>query len=415
MARRPSRPAAPPVLPEQLVSDPAQLVPCLDHLAGCPVIGFDTEFVGEQSYRPELCLIQVATPQRLYVIDPFRVGSLDRFWELLLDPGRTTVVHAGREDVRMCYFQTGRPPAQVFDTQVAAGLVGLSYPIGYGGLVLELLGFKTSKSETLTDWRRRPLSPAQVRYAFDDVRFLLPAWRKLSDRLRRLRRADWAAEEFAAAVQRALADEQPEAEPWRKVKGLGALDRRQLAVARELFRWREAYAQRLNRPARQLLRDDVLVEVARHAPTHVEDLAAYRGIPRGEVDAILQAVRTALALPPEQCPAPEPRESDSPQVTLLAGLLQVVLSDWCTRNRVAVNLVATGADLRAVVRQRLGRGTAADIPLTRGWRAEAVLPELLAVLEGRTAIRVENARSATPLGLVPLPLGTPDTPPPPAP
>jgi ribonuclease D len=150
------------------------------------------------------------------VIDPFHAGPLDEFWKLLLDPNRTTVVHAGREDLRICYFQGGGPPANVFDVQLAAGLVGLTYPIGYGGLVSDLLGQRMTKGETLTDWRRRPLSPAQVRYAYDDVRYLLPAWKKLTERLKRLKRTEWAAEEFAAAVRKAVGDEEAAAEKWRR-------------------------------------------------------------------------------------------------------------------------------------------------------------------------------------------------------
>src|SRR5581483_6261017 len=125
MPRRSAKPAKTAELPEQLVAAPDELAACLEHLAAAPVVGFDTEFVGEDAYRPELCLVQVATAERLFVIDPFAVGPLDGFWKLLLDPARTTVVHAGREDVRMCNFQAGRPPAHVFDVQLAAGLVGL--------------------------------------------------------------------------------------------------------------------------------------------------------------------------------------------------------------------------------------------------------------------------------------------------
>ena len=248
MSRRTPKPVPLAALPEHLVTDPSQLAACLDHLASVSLIGFDTEFVGEDSYRPELCLVQVATAEQLFVIDPFSVGPLDDFWKLLLDPARTTVLHAGREDIRICQFQSGQPPACVFDLQLAAGLIGLTYPIGYAGLVLELLGQRMSKGQTLTDWRRRPLSPAQVRYAFDDVIYLLPAWKKLIDRLKRSKRAEWAAEEFATATARATMDEVA-AERWRKVKGIGGLDRRGLAVAREVFQWREQFAERVNRPA----------------------------------------------------------------------------------------------------------------------------------------------------------------------
>ena len=228
------------------------------------MLAFDTEFVGEDAYRPELCLVQVATPDRLFVIDPFGCGPLDDFWRLLLAPGRTVVVHAGREDVRMCYFAVGSPLTNLFDVQIAAGLVGLGYPIGYAALVMEVLGQRMHKGETLTDWRRRPLRPEQMRYAFDDVRYLLPAWRRLSDRLEHLGRASWAAEEFAAFSRRAVADDLAQ-ERWRKLKGLGALDRRGLAVAREVYAWRDGMAERANRPVRSLLRDDILTEIARRA------------------------------------------------------------------------------------------------------------------------------------------------------
>lgn len=410
MPRRFPKPVKTPELPEQLVATPAELTACLEHLAGCSLIGFDTEFVGEDAYRPELCLVQIATPERLYVIDPFGVGPLDGFWKLLHDPVRTTVVHAGREDVRICHFQGGKPPARVFDVQLAAGIVGLTYPIGYSGLVHELLGQRMNKGETLTDWRRRPLLPAQVRYAFDDVRFLLPVWKKLTDKLKRQKRSDWAAEEFAGAVNKAVADETT-VEKWRKLKGIGGLDRRGLAVAREVFAWRERFAERVNRPPRQLLRDDLLAELARRPPTKAEELAAYRGVPRNEVEPILEAVRRGKALPADRCPKPEPRDNDPPHIILLGNLLGVVLADWCTRNKLAANLVASGSDLKAIVRSYAYHEPLPDIPLTRGWRELAVLPELQAILSGTKAICVENTSAAAPLGFVPLAQGDATQPP----
>ena len=395
------RPAKRPALPEQLVTHPAQLASCLAHLAKAPVIGFDTEFVGEDAYRPELCLVQVATAEELFVIDPFTCGPLDGFWELLLDPARTTVVHAGREDIRMCFFQAGKPPSHVFDVQIAAGLVGMTYPIGYAGLVHDLLRQRMQKGETLTDWRKRPLTPAQVRYAYDDVRFLLPAHRKLTDRLKKYKRLAWAEEEFATAVRKAVQDDMT-VEKWRKIKGIGVLDRRGLAVAREVFRWRDRFAERLNRPPRFLMRDDLLIEVARRAPTHPDDLHALRGLPRGQEDLILEAVRKAKALPVSECPEPETRESDPPNVVLLGSLLGVVLSDFSVRHKLASNLVASGSDLKALARSRAGGEPLPDVPLCRGWRSKSVLPELLSLLSGDTAIRVADPRASDPLELVEL-------------
>lgn len=392
----PRRPAKLPALPENLVTHPAQLVACLEQLAQAPVIGFDTEFVGEDAYRPELCLIQVATADKLFVIDPFSCGPLDGFWQLLLDPARTTVVHSGREDVRICFFQAGKPPANVFDVQLAAGLLGFAYPVGYGGLVGDLFGQRMSKGETLTDWRRRPLLTAQVRYAFDDVRYLLPIWKKLSDRLKRHGRTEWAKEEFQGFVNKAVADDEV-VEKWRRVKGIGGLDRRGLAVAREVYRWREAFAERVNRPPRMLLRDDLIAEIARRAPSKLDDLQSLRGLPRGAPEAIHEAIQRAKALPADQLPEVETRENDPPHVVLLGNLLGVVLADFSARNRLAPNLVASGQDLKAVVRTRAAGEPLPEVPLTRGWRSKFVLPELLALLEGSHAIRIVRPKSASPL------------------
>jgi ribonuclease D len=397
----PRRPPKIPALPENLVTHPAQLVACLDHLAQAPVVAFDTEFVGEDAYRPELCLLQVATVEKLFIIDPFSCGPLDRFWELLLDPARTVVVHAGREDIRICHFAVGKPPANLFDVQIAAGLAGFSYPMGYAGLVQDLLGHRMTKGETLTDWRRRPLLPAQVRYAFDDVRFLLAAWKKLTDRLRRTDRLAWGAEEFEAFVRRAVADDAT-VERWRRVKGLGGLDRRGLAIAREVYGWRDEFAQRVNRPPRMLLRDDLLAEIARRAPGRIDELQSLRGLPRGEQEAILEAVRRAKALPPESFPELEQRESDPAHVVLLGNLLGVVLADLCSRKRIAANLVASGSDLKAVVRARAAGQPLPDVPLTRGWRAVAILAELLAILDGRHALRIVRPASTAPLDYLPI-------------
>jgi len=398
MRRRPSKLVT---LPEHVIATPGRLAAATAHLAGAPIVGFDTEFVGEDSYRPELCLVQVASSQALFVIDPFACGPLDAFWDVMTHPDKVVVVHAGREDLRICNFSAGKPPAMVYDVQVAAGLAGLSWPIGYAGLVSELLGHRMNKGETLTDWRRRPLAAAQLRYAFDDVRFLLPAHKKLTDRLTRHERLDWAEEEFAAFTDKAVADDVT-AERWRRVKGTGGFDPRGLAAVRELHAWRDGFANRVNRPARMLMRDDVLAEIARRLPKSLDDLQNLRGLPRGEQDAILAAVSRARALAGDDLPGVEPRESDSPQITLMANLLGVVLTDLCSRMKLASNLVATTSDLKAVARSRAIGGELPDVQLTRGWRGRHILPELLAVLDGHHALRVVRPTSLAPLAYLPV-------------
>lgn len=387
-----------PGLREQLVTQSHELPACVEHIAACPRFGLDTEFVGEDTYHPHLCLVQVATPERLILIDPLTVGPLDSFWKLVTDPAHQVVVHAGREEVRLCRLWTGRMPGDLFDLQIAAGLVGLTYPLGHAALVSQLLKVQLAKGETLTEWRDRPLTRAQIRYALDDVRYLLPLCEKLTARLERLDRRDWAREEFARLAANAIPEETA-VEKWRRLRSLGSLDRRRLAIVRALYLWREETAARTNRPARTICRDDLLVEIARRKPTRERDLEVVRGLPRRDLGAILRVIEQANALPIEECPVPAERDQDPPQVGFVSAVLSAVLGDLCTRRELATNLVASNTDLKLLVRAYVQQvPLPADVPLTQGWRGQHILPDLVAVLDGRRAVRVADPISAAPFG-----------------
>jgi ribonuclease D len=391
-------------LPEILVTQSAELATCVEQLSPCRRLGLDTEFIGENTYHPQLCLIQVATSEALYLIDPLTAGPLDAFWNMLVEPGREVLVHAGREEIRICYLASGKTPAQLIDLQIAAGLAGLAYPLSHGALVREVLGIALPKGETLTEWGKRPLTPSQIRYAFDDVRFLLAAWEKLSETLAGLGRLDWVREDcdrlIAAAIPTAPAD-LGASEKFRKLKGIGTLDRRRLAMVRELFNWREEAAARLNRPPRTLVRDDLVVEIARRAPTRERDLHVIRGLPKRDLEAIVQAVQRGRNLPIEQCPAVAERDQDPPQVGIVVSILMAVLADLCTRRQLAPNLVAATQDVRLLARSRFqGTDLPAESLLTRGWRQKHLLPDLLAILGGWRSLRIANPRADAPLEYV---------------
>src|SRR6185312_9969632 len=283
------------------------------------------------------------------LIDPLTAGPLDAFWQLIVDPARVVVVHAGREEVRLCRLWTGHTPGNLFDLQLAAGLAGLAYPLGHGTLVHQVLGVQMAKGETLTEWRHRPLTSGQIRYAFDDVRYLLPVWQRLSTWLEKRGRLDWAREEFTRLAVNA-APEEPATEKWRKLRGLGSLDRRRLAIVRALYNWREETASRTNRPTRAIVRDDLIVEIARRNPTRERDLQVVRGLPRRDLDAIIQTVAEARGLPLESCPIVFGREQDPPQLALVANVLSAVLGDLCVRRGLAPNLVASNSDVKLLVR-----------------------------------------------------------------
>jgi ribonuclease D len=398
-----------PELQEQLVTRPEDLPACCEHIAASGRFGLDTEFVGEDTYHPHLCLIQVATIERLILIDPLTVPCLDAFWRLVTDPANEVIVHAGREEVRLCRLSTGQQPGRLFDLQIAAGLVGLPYPLGHGTLVSQLLGVQLSKAEKLTEWRKRPLTRAQVRYALDDVRYLLPLWERLHERLKERNRLEWADEEFARLMTNA-APEEIAPERWRRLRGLGSLDRRRLAVVRELYSWREETAARTNRPARAICRDDLIVEIARHSGARDRDLQVVRGLPRRYVPEILEIVDRAAALPEIAWPALPGRDQDPLQLVLLANVLMALLGDQCIRQELAPNLVASGSDLRALVRAKLrGQGLPSDSLLTQGWRAQNILPELVAMLEGRRSLRIADPMSEAPFAVDDVPSPRPNS------
>ena len=388
---------------EIVVTDPSGLAECCTRLAKTALLGFDTEFVGEETYDPSLCLIQVSTADALYLIDPLSAGPLDSFWQLLVEPSRTVIVHAGREEIRLCQRYSGQTPNNWVDLQVAAGLVGLNFPMGHGNLVYQLLGTQLSKAETLTEWRHRPLTASQIQYAFDDVRFLLPLWQKLEAQLHELGRREWATQEFARFVAQALpemANLPAATEKWRKLRGIGALDRRRLAMVRAMFRAREAIAAEMNRPPRVLVRDDLLIEVARRNPKSVDDVLTMRGMAKRFVQPLWEAIEQARKLPADALPLAIERDQDPPQIALVVSLLAAILNDFCAREKLAVSLTATMSDLRDLVRAKMQNAAPSETNLLlTGWRREFVLPVLQDVLAGKRSVRIADLQAESPFVL----------------
>jgi ribonuclease D len=373
---------------------------CRD-LARCESIAFDTEFVSEHTYRPVLCLIQVAAGDRLAVIDPLAIGSVRSFWETITAQGHEVLAHASRIELEFCLQAVDRLPARLFDVQVAAGLVGIEYPAGYGTLVYKLLGEPSQKHETRTDWRRRPLSKRQLDYAVEDVRHLHPMRDALYARLARFGRLGWFEEEMQARleeVRRALSHDR-----WRRVSGNSGLDRRSLAVVRELWEWREAEAHRRNQPARRVLRDDLIVELARRQTADPKRIRAVRGMERGDLvrraDTIAACIARALDLPDDECPTRVPREP-SPQMSVLGQFLFAALSSLCRQSQLAPSLVGGPNDIRDLI----AYDTANDrerrrVPqLASGWRAEFVGRLFEDLIAGKKAVRITDPKSDCPLG-----------------
>ncbi len=376
-------------------------------LAGAPSIAFDTEFVSEHTYRPQLCLIQVAAGDRMAVIDPQTVRDVTPFWELLASPGHDTFVHAGREELLFCLAAVGKPPARLFDVQIAAGLVGHEYPAGYGSLMVKLLGTRLHKGETRTDWRRRPLSSNQISYALDDVRYLGPMVAELRARLEQLQRTAWLEDEMK--VWHADVGATRGGERWWKVSGTSGFSRRSLAVVRELWRWREREAEKRDCPTRRVLRDDLIAELAKRRSSDVSQIRALRGMERRDLERALPelaaAVKRGLEVADDECPVPRQRETPA-QLNVLGQFLSTALVSICRAANLAPSIVGTASDVRELVAYRLalGEGNPVGEPplLGRGWRAEIVGRLIDDLLAGRLAIRIHDPLSAEPLVFEPI-------------
>ncbi|MCC6125665.1 MAG: HRDC domain-containing protein [Pirellulales bacterium] len=381
------------------ITNDEQLREYCRELAARPRAAFDTEFVSEHTFRPVLCLIQVAAEGDLAVIDPLTIEDLTPFWNTLAAEGRTTIVHSGRSEVEFSMHAIGRPPAGLFDVQIAAGLIGVEYPAGYGNLLSKVLGLKVKKHETRTDWRRRPLSKKQIEYALLDALHLEPLYETLAKRLVELGRLAWMEEEMAAwkaDLEKALSHER-----WRKVSGNSGLDARALAVLRELYQWREHEAHRRNQPARRVLRDDLLVELAKRGTADPKQIQAVRGMERGDlarrVDALAACIRKALELPEQECPKNVPLDQ-LPQLSVLGQFLFAALGSLCRESQLAPALVGTPSDIRELIAQRTHQVKSKKTPrLAKGWRAHFVGKLFDELLEGKIAVRVTDPAEESPL------------------
>jgi ribonuclease D len=365
------------------------------------VVAYDTEFVSEDSFQPELCLIQLAAEERLAIVDPLEVRDLSPLWELLTSPGRETLVHAGREEFRFLLKHAGRRPAGWFDIQIAAALIGLEYPASYGTLSGKLIGKTIPKDETRTDWRRRPLTPRQLEYALLDVADLEAIRNVLHARLAELNRLPWLAEELAAWQNDLVAFES--GERWMRLSGLAGLGARSLAIVRELSNWRDAEAERRNQPARRILRDDLLIELAKRQTADPKRIRAVRGMERGDLQRFLpklgQCVERAMALKESELPR-LPRKSSRPQLNLLGQFLSTALGSICRSAQVAPSLAGTAQDVRDLIayRLKLGGFENGDVPLlAQGWRAEVVGQVIDHLLAGDIANRIADPLAEEPL------------------
>lgn len=400
-----------PTAPGRPIADREAAAAVAESIRSHGVMGLDTEFITERSFRPLLALVQVSTPDGTWIIDPLADGAPDQpIWECMADPAITTVVHAHEQETRFCLERAGRPPAGLFDVQLAAGFAGHRFPISYSALVGSALGRKPAASQSRSEWTRRPLSRAQLEYAADDVHWLLPLHRRLSRKLNARGRLGWVGEELEdriARVQSGQSGDREDAEPkWRKLPGAGKLGPRPLAALRELDAWRRSEAARADLPLKRIARDEIIVAAAAALPRSLDDLLRIRGlseVPRRCRRPILEAVDRALALPEDALPEPHRRDRAAAGKAL-RRFLEAVLESASARHGIDSRLVGTAADLNDLIAHRLAPDGAARTPrLLSGWRREICGGELCDAIDGRVALRIADPRAEQPLAAGPIP------------
>lgn len=376
-----------------LITDSKTLAEFCARIAKSPYIAIDTEFMRENSYWPDLCLVQVADPHEAAAIDPKAPGlDLSPLLDLMVDNEDVLkVFHAGGQDLEIIYNLTGKTPHPLFDTQIAAMALGLGEQIGYGNLVDAWLGVQLDKGARFTDWGRRPLDKRQIDYAIGDVTYLIQIFPMMLEELRKTGRGGWLDQEMERVCDPENYRNDPQ-EAWQRVR-IASRKADVLGRLKALAAWRELEAQDKDLPRGRIVKDETLADIAAHPPREQGDLAKVRGLSAGWAGndiggRLLAAIESAVPLSEAEMPAREDRKPGlGKDGALIADLLKLLLKVRAREADVAPRLIARSEDLEAVA-----AGTRAGIPLLEGWRYEVFGKDALALVEGRMAFSVRNGR-----------------------
>ncbi len=342
-------------------------------------IAIDTEFLREKTYYPKFCLLQVATPDWVACVDPLQLDDLSPLFEQLYRPDLTKVLHSCRQDFEIFFQITGKVPQPVFDTQIAAPLLGFQENPGYAMLVSSFLNVNLNKAHTRTDWSERPLSEAQIKYAADDVIYLCQIYQIMCEKLDDLGRLQWLEDDFKALENPGLYQLEPK-NAWLRIKGKNKLTGRQLSIIQALSLWREETAQDMDKPRNWLIRDEMLLELAKLQPTHLGELAKVRNINSSFVGRHGKKTCALIAQAREQSPIPlhddkrPPKKSQQQEAVL--DVMTAVVRIRAEENALNPVILATRKDLEKLL---FGE----ENVLLKGWRYSMVGKEILDLLEGR--------------------------------
>lgn len=361
----------------QYINRPEQLADLCQLINQEPWIALDTEFLREKTYYPKFCLLQIASPTWVACVDPIAIDDLKPLFDAIYNPNIIKVLHACRQDLEIFYQITGKVPGPIFDTQIAAPLLGFQENPGYAMLVSSFLNVNLNKAHTRTDWSIRPLSEDQIQYAADDVIYLCKIYRIMCEQLEKLGRSDWLESDFELLKDPELYQLSPE-NAWFKIRGKNKLTGRQLSIMQSLTEWRERTAQQENKPRSWLLQDDLLLELAKLQPVTVPELAKIRNITDRTVNRYGKVLCELVDAARQQLPKPL-NEKDRPakrsqQQEAVLDVLSAVVRIRADQNSLNPIILATRKDLEDL----LFGGE--DCVLLHGWRFNMVGKELQGLL-----------------------------------
>ncbi|MES9854379.1 MAG: ribonuclease D [Candidatus Thiodiazotropha sp. L084R] len=355
---------------ELYIDTPSQLLELCNRIQHSPWLALDTEFIREKTYAAELCLIQICNGELSACIDTLALKELTPLLDIFADQNSVKIFHSGYQDLEIFYQVWGQLPANLFDTQTAAALVGIGEQIGYANLVEQLLGLKLEKGHTRTDWSHRPLHKAQLRYALDDVIYLEKIYVILKKRLQERQRDAWMAEEIEKLSDPSNYVNSPD-QMWQHIRGLHRAKGLNRAVLQALSAWREVEAERANRPRRWILKDEVLLELARRMPADLSNLEKIRGLEPGNIkhwgDELLKLIADNKKVPKSQWPISKARPSQlSSEQIATADRLLAYVHQIAQQEEIPPSLLINRREL-----ERLVRGER-ELPILKGWRRTLV-------------------------------------------
>ncbi len=378
--------------PIQYINTPDQLTILCEQIRKESWLALDTEFLREKTYYPKFCLLQLATPEWVACVDPIALSNLDELFDVLYSADIVKVFHSCRQDLEIFFQASGKLPSPIFDTQVAAPLLGFQDNPGYAMLVSSFLGVNLNKAHTRADWSKRPLTPAEIEYAADDVIYLCKIYQIMVQKLTELDRIDWLIQDFADLSNPDHYKVDPE-KAWFKVKGKNKLTGKQLSIIQTLAAWREKTAQAEDRPKSWLLRDELLFDLAKLQPETVTELAGVRGINERSVNRygkeLCQLITDAKNRPPQSLNDKDRSAKKTQQEEAILDILTALVRVRAEENALNPSILATRKDLEDL----LLNGDE-ELPLLHGWRFSMAGKELVGLIKGELLLGIDHDRLA---------------------